>query len=475
MYQCQGTWDGKTTQETSGTPASLFEVTTTANVPNFDVSNVSGYNNPIDVSVSPINGSVCSSVACGTDLNASCPSLLQIIEPPTSTASSISCGSGEYCQSGTCEACPSLAPMGACVGNKTCVIGCNQPQKLCGTTFPPPVYAPGISGLECSMTIPSGTVHGVSFTADGSEYVDMYQAKNQSGKVVPTNLGVTMFSGNQGTPTCWGDIDCRPDEVCLLGSAATGIAGLPSYVGICAMPAMGGGKPTFPQTADCLSTSDIGKGCGGYPSSGVYTCVAASLVNPGAACISALPATVGLGTYNSSSSLFSGIGAPINPEWEATAFWAAGNGTTTGTTPFYEAFSNACPHQYGWGYDDNTGGLSCQGATAFTVNFGQTLYPAFFTGQQTANNGIWQLNFPNGTFFGYYSLASYPYLYQYGLAWEYVDDAKDGARGVYFWDSSLNSWLYTIPAISPICMNTPRHLGCGTTMERADISMSSAA
>jgi hypothetical protein len=64
-------------------------------------------------------------------------------------------------------------------------------------------------------------------------------------------------------------------------------------------------------------------------------------------------------------------------------------------------------------------------------------------------NGIWQLTFPDGTFFGYYSLAYYPYLYHYGLGWEYVYDANDGAGGVYFWDSGLSAFLYTNPSDFP--------------------------
>jgi hypothetical protein len=64
-------------------------------------------------------------------------------------------------------------------------------------------------------------------------------------------------------------------------------------------------------------------------------------------------------------------------------------------------------------------------------------------------NGIWQLTFPDGTFFGYYSLAYYPYLYHYGLGWEYVYDANDGAGGVYFWDFGLEAFLYTNPSDFP--------------------------
>lgn len=381
LYQCQGTWDSNAADQGPGTPATQFEITDNSaadggsGAASYDVTNLAGYNNPISVSLdfTPSGSATdpaCYATTCNTDLNTICPSLLQVIEPPTaSPVTTVSCGGG-YCQSGACETCPSGGGS-SCLGGMTCVIGCGAPGKLCGSNYPSPVSAPGVSSLRCDSAISSGSVHGIPFSSDGSEYRDMYDAANDSGVVSSSHVGVTMFSGNQGTPTCWGDIDCAPGESCLIGPTNSGISGLPSYVGICAT-SNPGGTPTGLPVTDCNSASDIGNHCGGYPSSPVYTCVAATSVSTGVACLPAydLP-TAGLGTFDSSSGFFDGIGAPLNPEWESAALWASGNGTTAGTTPYYETFSNACPHQYAWTYDDNTGGLACNGyPLAFTVTFG---------------------------------------------------------------------------------------------------------
>ncbi len=377
LYQCQGTWDSNSADQGPGTPATQFEITDNSaadggsGAASYDVTNLAGYNNPISVSLDftpsgPTTDPACYATSCNTDLNTICPSLLQVIEPPTGSGT---CGGGT-CQSGACEPCPSGGGA-SCLGGMTCVIGCGAPGKLCGSNYPSPVSAPGVSSLRCDNAISSGSVHGIPFISDQSQYRDMYDAANDSGVVSSSNVGVTMFSGNQGTPTCWGDIDCAPGESCLIGPTNSGITGLPSYVGICATTNQGG-TPTGLPVTDCNSTSDIGNNCGGYPSSPVYTCVAATGVSTGVACLPAYdPPTTGLGTFDTSSGFFNGIGAPLNPEWESAALWASGTGKDKGTTPYYETFSNACPHQYAWTYDDHTGGLACNGyPLAFTVTFG---------------------------------------------------------------------------------------------------------
>lgn len=382
LFQCQGTWDSLTADFGPETPASQFEITDTSaadgglGAATYDVTNLAGYNNPINVALdfTPSGTNpACYPTSCNTDLNTICPSLLQVIEPPT--GSSGSCGTNNgICQTGFCETCPSGADSASCSGGSTCVIGCNGPGKLCGSSYPSPVSAPGVTDLECDTAIPSGSVHDIPFTTDNSQYRDMYDAANDSGVVSSSHVGVTMFSGNQGTPTCWGDIDCAPGEECLIGPTATGIAGLPSYVGICATAPSGGGTPTVQPVTGCMSASDATNQnhCGGYPTSPVYTCVNATGVNPPVACLPAYnPPITGLGAFDSISGFFEGVGAPINPEWEAASLWAAGDGSTAGTTPYYETFSNACPHQYAWTYDDHTGGLACNGyPLAFTVAFG---------------------------------------------------------------------------------------------------------
>jgi hypothetical protein len=377
LYQCQGTWDSNTADQGPETPATQFEITDNSGADggsgaaSYDVTNLAGYNNPISVSLDftpsgPTTDPACYATSCNTDLNTVCPSLLQVIGPPTGSGS---CGGGT-CQSGACEPCPGGSGS-SCLGGMTCVIGCGAPGKLCGSNYPSPVSAPGVSSLRCDTAISSGSVHGIPFTSDGSQYRDMYDAANDSGVVSSSHVGVTMFSGNQGTPTCWGGIDCAPGESCLIGPTNSGITGLPSYVGICATSNQGG-IPTGLPVTDCNSTGDIGSHCGGYPSSPVYTCVAATGVSTGVACLPAFdPPTSGLGTFDSSSGFFDGTGAPLNPEWEAAALWASGNGQDRGKKPYYETFSNACPHQYAWTYDDHTGGLACNGyPLAFTVTFG---------------------------------------------------------------------------------------------------------
>jgi hypothetical protein len=412
LYQCQGAYglSQKVIKSSPASPASLFEITTTpssGNNPraaNYDVSNVSGYNDSIYVSLdftpsSKYNNTTCTPVGCVSDLNASCPTLLQIIEPPTATASSIQCGgASEYCQTGACIPCPTDADPASCVGGFTCDIGCNGPGSVCTSTYPTPVAAPGLTGLDCADAIPAPTSSPI-WTPDNSEYVDMYLSSNHSGSESGSNVGAAMFSGNQGTPTCWGDIDCAPGQTCLT-NGTSGIVGLPDDVGICAT-INPNGLPIRIQETNCLSSADIGNGCGGYPNSGIDTCVAApgtilpptppssplptptATPSPGVACLPAFnPPTVGLGTYNDSSGLFTGVGAPLNPEWNAAALWAAGDGSTTGITPYYETFSNACPHQYAWTYDDNTGGLACNGRAqnggqvALTVAFGALYTPS---------------------------------------------------------------------------------------------------
>jgi len=493
LYQCQGTWDKLSADFGPATPAGQFEITTTSSADGglgaatYDVTNISGYNNAISVAVTgPGTGGspgsagnpACFPTGCNTDLNSVCPSLLQVIEPPIGSGGN--CGGGS-CATGYCEPCPSNAdPSSSCVNHMTCVIGCNAPGKLCGSSYPSPISAPGVANLSCNSAIPNGSVHGTQFTADGAEYRDMYDAANDSGTASTgaSHIGVTMFSGNQGTPTCWGDVDCAIGEKCLVGSTATGIAGLPSYVGICVTPSAGGGLPTVAATTDCANpATDIGNNCGGYPNSPVYSCMAASNVSPALACLPAPynnatqglgAVTVGLGPYDSISGFFEGIGAPINPEWEYAAFWASGNGSSLGATPYYEAFSNACPHQYAWTYDDHAGGLSCNGyPIALNVTFGPTStatatptatptptpgatpHPAFFAGENSVGGGLYFLTFRDQVPFGYYTYAFFPFLYHFDLGWEFFIDAQNSRNGAYFYDIQLNSWLYTDPELFP--------------------------
>jgi hypothetical protein len=70
----------------------------------------------------------------------------------------------------------------------------------------------------------------------------------------------------------------------------------------------------------------------------------------------------------------------------------------------------------------------------------------FFTGEIPLGNGVYYLQFPNGTPFGYYSYLADPrWIYHFDMGYEYWFDANDGQNGVYFYDSASNSFFYTSP------------------------------
>lgn len=338
LYQCQGQWNGSPYGVTGDAPASLFEATIVSNSSvNFDVSLVSGYNTAIKAVPSAAS---CYAPQCNSDLNSACPTNLQVTEAPSARPGPIPCGSGTFCQSG------------ACVNNQ-CVIGCNDPGDQCAASNPP-------AGLQCNTVVPSG---------DGSTYFDMYEAANKSGKVSGP-IGAAMSSGNQGTPTCWSDADCLPTESCQ----TTLISGFPSGLGICASNS----APAFQPQPNC-DANHVGDPCGGYfnagyPNAQDYVCKQVtynSVANY--VCVPQFePPVNGLGTAQTptggGTTLYTGTACPINPEWLSAAT-TAGNGT-----PWYEDFASACPHQYGWTYDDHAGDIGCTPGgstpTSMTVTFG---------------------------------------------------------------------------------------------------------
>ena len=72
--------------------------------------------------------------------------------------------------------------------------------------------------------------------------------------------------------------------------------------------------------------------------------------------------------------------------------------------------------------------------------------PAFFAGEKSLGSGVYYLQLPNGTPFGYYAYLSDPrYVYHFDLGYEYVLDAKDAQGGLYLYDFASGDWLYTSP------------------------------
>jgi hypothetical protein len=344
LYQCYGSWPdnsySNTALQTAGAPVALFEATFTGTkTVNYDVSLVNGYNTQIGVKPSiTATGANCYRPHCISNLNASCPANLRVTEPPSSKKSSISCGVGTYCQSGACVA-------------GQCVIGCSDPGDLCAGANPP-------AGLDCQSTL-----------SGGETYQDMYLAKDDTSSSPTYN--VAMSSGNQGDATCWGSVDCPPGETCEMAGQAGIPANFPAGVGVCASS----GK--YAQQINCQFQSDTGKACGGYqgdgyPSALGYTCISTGTGNTDVACVPAYnPPVSGLGSGQTASGqpeLLTGVGSFINPDWLTAAKQAGG-----GTKPYYKTFANACPHEYGFSYDDIAGDISCysQGPNInFILNFG---------------------------------------------------------------------------------------------------------
>lgn len=213
-------------------------------------------------------------------------------------------------------------------------------------------------GPECDQDLSGGN----------GTYQDMFCVKNTA--TSGTGAGDSMSSCNQGTPVCWGNADCLPGETCL-----TKVSGFPVGAGVC--------TPSKQASTDCTTKSDLKNECGGYHNQGYpdainYVCISTGTGANDVACVPGTTAqkTVvsGLGDLTTlkagGSPLYTGCGGVWNPDWVSVATTAGG-----GTTPFYQTFAAACPHAYGWQYDDYSGGFSCVAPSSsptmsFTITFG---------------------------------------------------------------------------------------------------------
>ena len=336
QYSCTTSSKKTITRIGPSGPTSLFEPTVDQNdnLTYYDVSLASGYNVPIEVKLSVPPSGTCQGSKCVSDLLTTCAAALQITTPPSATVGPIPCGAGLFCQSGACV-------------NNTCVIGCNDPGDQC-TSIDPNCTTPSNDGaLQCCSAVPSGS----GFTADGADYVDMYLVKNYSGVIDNANQYQTMISSNGGTPVCWGNLDCAPGQTCEMGV----VPGFPADVGIC-------------NVAGKCGAAAVGQPCGEYLGNdgGLaygYTCVSTTSADVPTACVPPISTeNVGLGTFT--SPFYSGEGGLLNPEWQAAAKVAGGG------KPFYQTITEACPNQYPFQYDDNSGGFNCTQNVNYTVIFG---------------------------------------------------------------------------------------------------------
>jgi len=71
----------------------------------------------------------------------------------------------------------------------------------------------------------------------------------------------------------------------------------------------------------------------------------------------------------------------------------------------------------------------------------------FFTGEVPLANGVYYLQFSNGTPFGYYTYLTDPrFIFHFDMGYEYWFDANDGHNGIYFYDFMSNHFFYTSPS-----------------------------
>ena len=73
-----------------------------------------------------------------------------------------------------------------------------------------------------------------------------------------------------------------------------------------------------------------------------------------------------------------------------------------------------------------------------------------FHGEDSLGGGMYYLQFPNGTPFGYYSyLTDQNFIYHFDMGFEYLFDANDANHGIYFYDFASSSFFYTSPSTFP--------------------------
>ena len=75
--------------------------------------------------------------------------------------------------------------------------------------------------------------------------------------------------------------------------------------------------------------------------------------------------------------------------------------------------------------------------------------PAFFAAEVSLGSGVYYLQFPGASVFGYYNFPAFPILYHYDLGFESFIDAQDANAGAYLFDFGSGHWFYTSPSLFP--------------------------
>jgi plastocyanin len=171
--------------------------------------------------------------------------------------------------------------------------------------------------------------------------------------------------------------------------------------------------------------------------------------------------TVGPGT----DLVFSPASVTISPGDQVRWIWGSNGHSTTSGSPgmpngiwdsgirnqgatFTRTFNSAGTFPY---YCTPHGGCCNMVGTVRVVAASPTPTPtpaaAFFTGEIPLGNGVYYLQFPNGTPFGYYTYLTDPrWIYHFDMGYEYWFDANDGQSGIYFYDFMSSHFFYTSPS-----------------------------
>ncbi len=93
------------------------------------------------------------------------------------------------------------------------------------------------------------------------------------------------------------------------------------------------------------------------------------------------------------------------------------------------------------------GSATANAADPATVAPASGGHPAFFSGEDYLGSGVYYLQFPDNSLFGYYNYASSSILYHYDMGFEAF--IPGSASDIYLYDFTTSHWLYTSTTLFP--------------------------
>jgi uncharacterized repeat protein (TIGR01451 family) len=93
------------------------------------------------------------------------------------------------------------------------------------------------------------------------------------------------------------------------------------------------------------------------------------------------------------------------------------------------------------------GSASANASDPTTVALAVNGHPAFFMGEDSLGSGVYYLQFPDNTVFGYYNYVSASIFYHYDMGYEAF--IPGSASDIYLYDFTSSHWWYTSTALFP--------------------------